>query len=449
VRVDINKRQRSPLSVILIMPLFRPSLVIEEGGSPFMIRRIDRPHLAGKSTTAHFNINRRLSRAVRQAVIVDCVRTPVGRSHERRGNFRNIRGDELGVRTIRALLDRTGIDPAEVEDVVFGAVQHHGEQGVNVARIIGALAGLPIDTAGATINRLCGSGLQAINQVTHSIMAGFEDVHITGGVEHMEHVGMESEFDVHPRWIELKSRESLSMGLSAEHTARTFGISRRAQDEFALRSHRLAAKAQAAGQFDKEIVPIHTTGRKGKPVVIDKDQCIRPDTTLEQMAEMQAAFLPGGGTVTAANSSPLSDGAAALLMMSDEKARSLGAKPLARVVATTVVGVEPRLFGTGPIPATKKLLDKVGMTLDDVDVVELNEAFSSQALACLQQLDLSEEKVNVRGGSIAIGHPLGASGARITTTLIHNMIDRDATFGLAAMCVGLGQGIATIFERLN
>jgi acetyl-CoA acyltransferase len=262
-------------------------------------------------------------------------------------------------------------------------------------------------------------------------------------------VGMEREFDVHPKWIEQETRESLSMGMSAEHVARTFKISRREQDEYAVRSHRRAASAQAAGAFRKEIVPIHTTGHRDRPVVIEHDQCVRPDTTIEQLAELQPAFQPVTGTVTAGNSSPLSDGAAAVLMMSRERAAELGLKPLARVVATSVVGVEPRLFGTGPVPATRRALQKAGLTLGDIELVELNEAFSAQALACARQLDIPDEKLNVRGGSLAIGHPLGASGARITTTLLHNMVDRDATLGLAAMCIGLGQGIATILERLN
>ncbi len=358
-----------------------------------------------------------------------------------------MRSDELAVAVIAALLDRTGIEPAEVEDVLLGASQHFGEQGFNVARFVAVTAGLPPQSAAATINRLCGSGLQALQQATHTIMADFEDVHIVGGLEHMHHLPIDVGWDVHPEFVERWSPEALSMGVSSDRLAAKRGISRRSQDEFAVRSHQLAAAAQARGELCKEIVPVVTVA-KDKSVVIDADQCIRPDTCVERLAELQTAFTPDG-TITAGNASPLSDGAAGLLMMSQEKAKSLGFQPLVRVVATAVAGVEPMDFGLGPVVATRKVLRRAGMTLEDMDLVELNEAFAAQVLACLQELDIDEEKLNVRGGALAIGHPLGASGARIATTLINAMVDRDATLGLATMCIGHGQGVATIFERIG
>ena len=380
---------------------------------------------------------------------MDCVRTPIGRSHEKRGVFRDVRSDDLAAVAVRALLERTRIDPAQVEDVLLGASQHFGEQGFNVARFVSTVAGLPPETTAATVNRLCGSGLEAIQQAAHSIMAGCEDVHIAGGVEHMHHFPIDVGWDVHPKYIERWTPEALSMGVATDRFAHKRGITRRAQDEFALESHRKAAAAQAAGEFRPEIVPVPTTGRNGQTVLVEQDQCIRPDTSLERLAELQPAFLPPGvGTITAGNASPLSDGAAAVLIMSEEKAKALGLRPLVRVVATAIAGVPPTDFPMGPVPATKRVLQRAGMTLADMDLVELNEAFAAQVLICLQELDIDPAKLNVRGGSLAIGHPLGASGARITTTLIRAMIDRGATLGLATMCVGHGQGIAAIYERV-
>jgi acetyl-CoA acyltransferase len=310
------------------------------------------------------------------------------------------------------------------------------------------MAGLPMHSGGATINRLCGSSLQALNQAAHSIIAGAEDVQIVGGLEHMQHIPMDAGIDLNPKLFERTSKGALMMGITAEFLAQTQGISREEQDAFALRSHQLAAAATKNGEFKAEIVPIYGRDEAGNRVLIDTDQCIRPDASMESLAALKPAFMPGMGTVTAGNSSPLNDGAAALLVMSDEKAKSLGLKPLARVVATAVVGVEPAVMGTGPVPAVKKVLARAGMKLSDIDLVELNEAFASQALACIRMLKLDEEKTNVRGGAIAIGHPLGASGARISTTLLHNMLDRNAATGLATMCIGVGQGIATVFERV-
>jgi acetyl-CoA acyltransferase len=385
---------------------------------------------------------------MKQAVVVDCVRTAIGRAHKEKGVFRNVRSDDLAVAVVKALVDRTGIDPAEIEDVVLGNTQQQGEQGFDVARSVALMAGLPIQTGGATINRLCGSSLQALNQATHAVMAGFEDVQIVGGLEHMLHIPMDKDLNLNPKLFQRTSKGALNMGVTAEFLAQTQGISREDQDAFALRSHLRAAAAHAAGEFKSEIVPVWGHDEQGRRIEVTFDQCVRPDCSAEGLAALKPAFMPGLGTVTAGNSSPLNDGAAAMLIMSDERAQSLGLKPLARVVATAVVGVDPAVMGTGPVPATQKALKRAGLKLDDIDLIELNEAFAAQAIACIRMLGMNEEKVNVRGGAIAIGHPLGASGARIATTLIHNMIDRGARYGLATMCIGVGQGIATIFERV-
>jgi len=385
---------------------------------------------------------------MKQAVVVDCVRTPVGRSHKEKGVFREIRSDDLAATVVKTLVERSGIDPNEIEDVVMGNTQQQGEQGMDVARVVGLLAGLPLATGGTTVNRLCGSALQAINQASHAIVAGSEDVQIVGGLEHMHHIPMEKDIDVNPKLFHRTSKGALMMGFTAEFLAQTQGITREEQDAFALRSHQLAAKAHAAGEFRREIVPIWGRDEAGNRTLIEVDQCVRPDATAESLAALKPAFMPGMGTVTAGNSSPLNDGAAALLIMSDEKAKALGFKPLVKIVATAIVGVDPAGMGTGPVPATHKALKRAGLKLSDIDLIELNEAFASQALACIRMLGIDQDKVNVRGGAIAIGHPLGASGARVATTLIRNMIDRNVNLGLATMCIGAGQGIATIFERV-
>jgi acetyl-CoA acyltransferase len=386
---------------------------------------------------------------MKHAVVIDCMRTPIGRAHKERGVFRDVRSDDLAVEVVRALVERTGIDTNEIEDVVLGNTQQQGEQGFNAARAVALMAGLPMQTGGATINRLCGSSLQAINQASHAIMAGFEDVQIVGGLEHMQHIPMDAGLDINSKLFGRTSKAALHMGITAEFLAQTQGISREEQDAFALRSHQRATAAQQNGEFEREMIPVWGRDEAGDRLLVNRDQCVRPDTSAEVLAALRPAFLPPGlGTVTAGNSSPLNDGAAALLVMSDEKAKALGLKPLARVLATAVVGVEPSVMGTGPVPATQKALKRAGLSLADIDLIELNEAFAAQAIACIRMLELDEDKVNVRGGAIAIGHPLGASGARIATTLIHNMVDRDAELGLATMCIGVGQGIATIFERV-
>lgn len=384
---------------------------------------------------------------MKNAVVIDCVRTPIGRAHSEKGFFRNVRSDDLAVAMVEALVERTGIEAQEIEDVLLGNTQQQGEQGFCVARNVALMAGLSVTTGGATINRLCGSSLQALNQGAQAIMAGFEDVQIVGGLEHMHHIPMDKDFDINPKLFRRTSKGALMMGVTAEFLAQTHSISREQQDAFALRSHQLAAAATAAGEFKKEIIPIWGEDEQGHRLEVDYDQCIRSDTSMEALATLKPAFMPGMGTVTAGNSSPLNDGAAGLLIMSDTKAKQLDLKPLVRVVAAAVAGVDPCVMGTGPVPATKKALQRAGLELKDIDLIELNEAFAAQALACIQMMEADPERVNVRGGAIAIGHPLGASGARIATTLIHNMIDRGARYGLATMCIGLGQGIATIFER--
>jgi acetyl-CoA acyltransferase len=295
---------------------------------------------------------------------------------------------------------------------------------------------------------LCGSSLQALAQASHAILAEAEDVQIVGGLEHMHHIPMDADIDLNPKLFTRTSKGALMMGITAEFLAQTQGISREDQDRFALASHQKAAAATIAGEFSAEIVPIWGRDEAGNRVFVEQDQCIRADTSMEALSALQPAFMPGMGTVTAGNSSPLNDGAAALLVMSEASARSLGLTPLVKVRATAVAGVDPAVMGTGPVPATQKALKRAGLQLGDIDLIELNEAFAAQALACIQMLKLDEAKVNVRGGAIAIGHPLGASGARIATTLIHTMRDRNATLGLATMCIGVGQGIAVIFERV-
>lgn len=383
-----------------------------------------------------------------RAVVVDCVRTAIGRAHAERGYFRDVRSDDLAVACVQALLERTGIDPTLVEDVVLGNTQQTLEQGLNVARNVALMAGVGVASGGATINRLCGSSLQAINQASHAIMAGFEDIQIVGGLEHMQHLPMDHGIDLNPKLFQRTSKGAMMMGVTAEFLAQTQGIPREEQDAFALRSHQRADAAHRAGQFAREIVPVYGRDESGVRTLVTRDQCVRPDTTLEALAALDPAFMPKLGTVTAGNSSPLNDGAAALLVMSESRAAELGLQPLVRIRSTAVAGVDPCVMGTGPVPAVKKALRRAGLQLADIQCIELNEAFAAQALACVRLLKMDIERVNTRGGAIAIGHPLGASGARIATTLIHAMVDSGAELGLATMCIGAGQGIATIFERV-
>ena len=385
-------------------------------------------------------------------VVVACCRTAIGRAHPEQGVFRHVRGDELAAAAVRAVVDRSGVDPDSIEDLVLGATQQRGELGGNVARCVALMAGLPLATAGTTINRLCGSSLQALAQAAHAIHAGAADVQVVGGVEHMHHLPMEAAVDIHPRVLARSSRGMLSMGLTTEQLAAKHGISRREQEEYARESHARAAAAAAAGLFDDELVSVIGHDESGSVVEAWRDQSIRSDTSLEAMARLEPVFLPKLGTVTAATSAPLSDGAAALVVMSEAEAGRQGLEPLARILATAVVGVPPAAMGTGPIAAVRRLLGRpaaAGISLTDIDLVELNEAFAAQAIHCIRELGLDSGRVNVRGGSLAIGHPLGASGARITTTLLHALRDTRGRLGLATMCIGLGQGIAVLFERVE
>jgi acetyl-CoA acyltransferase len=383
-------------------------------------------------------------------VVVACCRTAIGRAHPDRGIFRHVRGDELAAAVIAAVVDRSGVEPATIEDVVLGVTQQRGELGGNAGRCAGLMAGLPLSTAGTTVNRLCGSSLQALAQACHAIAAGAENVQVVAGVEHMHHLPMDSAVDIHPRVLARSSRGMLSMGLTAEQLAAVHGISRRRQEEYALESHARATRAGDAGLFDDEIVPVFGHDESGAAAEMLHDQSIRRDTSLEAMATLEPVFLPQLGTITAATSAPVSDGAAAVLVMSEAEAARQQLEPWARVVATAVVGVPPAAMGIGPIAATQKLLARVagrGIGRGDIGLVELNEAFAAQAIHCIDELGFDPARVNVRGGALAIGHPLGASGARITTTLLHAMRDGAVSLGLATMCIGFGQGIAVLFER--
>src|SRR5947208_13602778 len=386
---------------------------------------------------------------MRSAVLIDAVRTPIGRAHAEKGMYRDVRADDLSADLMKALLDRVGLPGSAIEDVQWGCVKQEKEQGYDVARMAALIAGLPIEVGGVTVNRNCGSSLQAINQAAQSIAAGCEDIQIAGGVEHMQHIPMEAGFDPSPRILYRNSPAVFNMGVTAENLALKYRISRKQQDEFALRSHQRAAEATDSGAFAREVIPTWGRDEEGRRKLLTEDQCIRRDTSLEALGALKPVFMPEGGTVTAGNSSPLNVGAAALLVMSEERARELGLKPKVRIRAMAVAGVDPSVMGIGPVPATHKALQRAGLKLEDIDLIELNEAFAAQALAVLKLLRADPEKVNIRGGAIAIGHPLGASGARITTTLLHAMKDRKKQFGLATMCIGAGQGIATIFEAVG
>ncbi|WP_018131981.1 3-oxoadipyl-CoA thiolase [Effusibacillus pohliae] len=399
---------------------------------------------------------------MRKPVIVDAVRTAIGRYG---GGLKDVRPDDLGAVVIRKLLERNALDPELIDDVAFGCANQAGEDNRNVARMSVLLAGLPVSVPGVTVNRLCGSGLEAVNQCANAIAAGCGDVYIAGGVESMTRApfvmakpetgfprGNMEMYDTTIGWrfVNKKLAEMYypySMGETAENVAEQYGISREEQDRFALASQQKYAKALAEGKFKDEIVPVEIHGRKGEVAIFQQDEHPRPDTTLEQLAKLKPAFRQGG-TVTAGNSSGINDGAAALLLMEQATAERLGLKPRARIVASAVAGVDPSVMGTGPIPATRKVLKLAGLTLADIDLIEINEAFAAQVLACVRELGVDPERLNVNGGAIALGHPLGCSGARILTTLLCEMERRGARYGLATMCIGVGQGIATIIERI-
>jgi 3-oxoadipyl-CoA thiolase len=399
---------------------------------------------------------------MKEAVIVEAVRTPMGRHG---GILKDIRTDDLGAYIIAKLVEKAGINKEEIEDVYFGCTNQAGEDSRNVARNAALLAGLPYTIPGATVNRLCGSGLEAINQAGRAIQTDHGDLFIAGGVEHMTRGpwvmgksavpfqrGDVTVYDSslgwrfpNPRMGELYSL--INNGETAENVAEKYQIGREEQDKLALESHQHAIKAQAAGRLKDEIVPVEIPQRKGAPLVQDKDEGPRADTSLEKLAALQPSF-KRNGTVTAGNSSPLSDGAAALLLTTPQKAEQLKLKPMARIVASATAGVHPNYMGIGPIAATQKALKRAGLMIDQIDLVELNEAFASQVLACARELGIDRNKLNVNGGAIALGHPLGCSGARIMTTLVHEMEKRGSRYGLATMCIGVGQGIATVVERI-
>ena len=399
-----------------------------------------------------------------EAVIVSAVRTPIGRANK--GVLKDVRADDLAAIAVKAAVERVPqLDRSLIEDVILGCAFPEGEQGMNLARLVGALAGLPETAAGVTVNRFCASSLQAVNMAAQNLMLGLGDAYVAGGVENMSRVpmgGFNPSFN--PRLVKPREGEdvgaSLSpaspgvmeyayssyipMGITAENLAREYNISREAQDAFALHSHQRAIAATKSGTFKREIVPVPLPN--GSEMEIDEGP--RQDTSLEKLASLEPAFIKGG-TVTAGNSSPLNDGAAAVVLMSAEKARESGITPLARVITMAVAGVRPDIMGIGPVPAMKKALQRAGLQLSDIDIIELNEAFAAQNLAVIKAMGIDEEKLNPHGGAIALGHPLGCSGARLIATLINDLQTADKRLGIATLCVGGGQGVATIIERMS
>jgi len=396
---------------------------------------------------------------MRESWIIDAVRTPIGRHG---GALAPVRPDDLAALTLTALLERTGVAAADVDDVILGCINQAGEDNRNVARMALLRAGFPVEVPGQTINRLCGSGMQAILSASHAIAAGEGDVFVVGGVESMSRApyvmlkpergyayGNPEVADTVIGWRfpnpAFTPEWTIGLGETAEVVAADHGITREEQDAFALESQRRCAVALAERRFDREIVPVNIPRRKGDPIVVDVDEHPRPDSTAEGLARLRPAFKKDG-TVTAGNSSGINDGAAALLVVSAERGKQMGLQPMARIVAGAVAGVEPQRMGIGPVPATRKVLDRAGWTTADLDLIELNEAFAAQSVPCVRLLDLDGERVNVNGGAIALGHPVGCSGARITVTLLHEMARRGAKRGLATMCIGVGQGIAMLVE---
>lgn len=382
-------------------------------------------------------------------VVVDCLRTPMGRS--KGGAFRHTRAEDLSAHLMKGILERNPeVNPVEIEDIYWGCVQQTLEQGFNVARNAALLAGLPIEIGAVTVNRLCGSSMQALHDATRSIMVGDAEICLIGGVEHMGHVPMNHGVDFHPGMSKHVAKAAGMMGLTAEMLGKMHGISREDQDAFAARSHARAQAATIEGRFKNEILPTEAHAADGSLFTLDYDEVIRPETTVEGLSQLRPVFDPANGTVTAGTSSALSDGASAMLIMSEEKANALGLKIRARVKSMAIAGCDPSIMGYGPVPATQKALKRAGLTIEDMGVIELNEAFAAQSLPCAKDLgllDVVDEKVNLNGGAIALGHPLGCSGSRISTTLINLMEAQDVKYGLATMCIGLGQGIATVFER--
>jgi 3-oxoadipyl-CoA thiolase len=399
-------------------------------------------------------------------VVVDGLRTPFGRYG---GALREVRPDDMAAHVIRTVLDRTGVEAAAVDDVILGAANQAGEDNRNVGRMAALLAGMPVEVAGQTVNRLCGSGMQAVIGAAHAIVAGDGELFVAGGVESMTRAplvmakpsaafprGEQTLFDSTLGWRFTNPRLAeafypYSMGETAENVVERCEVSREEQDAFALESQRRWAAAHEAGRFADEVVPIDVPGTKrGETTTFERDEHPRPETTPEQLAALKPAFKrDASGSVTAGNSSGINDGAAAVLVTSQARARELGLRPIARLVSSAVAGVDPATMGLGPIPASRKALERAGLTADELDLVELNEAFAAQAIPCIRELGLDPAKVNVNGGAIAIGHPLGASGARLVATLLHEMRRRGARHGLATMCIGVGQGIASVWEAVE
>lgn len=395
-------------------------------------------------------------------VIIDAVRTPIGRIG---GALKEVRPDDLGALVIQKLLERNPIDPKRIDDVIMGCANQAGEDNRNVARMSLLLAGLPVEVPGVTVNRLCGSGLEAVNQSAYAIKAGAGQVYIAGGTESMTRAplvmmkpgtafqrGNQQLVDTTLGWRLVNEKmvemyPPISLGETAERVAEQYQISREDQDAFALRSQQNYARALAEGKWEAEIVPVELRGRKGEVTLFSQDEHARPETTLEQLQKLKPAFQKDG-TVTAGNSSGLNDGASALLIMEESTALELGLRPRARIIASAVAGVDPSVMGIGPVPATRKALKQAGLSVEQIELFEFNEAFAAQAVASVRELGVDENRVNVNGGAIALGHPLGCSGARIMTTLLYEMERREARYGLAAMCIGVGQGIATIIERV-
>lgn len=386
---------------------------------------------------------------MKTAVIIDAVRTPMGKS--KAGSLRFVRAEELSAHLMSALIERNkNLNPAEIDDIIWGCVQQTLEQGYNVARNAQLLTSIPKTVPAQTVNRLCGSSMTALHMATHSIMAGQGDVYLIGGVEHMGHVPMTHGVDFNPKLSHTVAKGAGAMGLTAELLGRMHQISRQQQDEFALASHQKAYEATQKGYFKNEIVPIQAHDEAGLPYRYDFDEVVRPETSLEGLMKLPAVFDPKNGSVTAGNSSALSDGASGILVMSEEKAKALGLKPLARIVATAATGCEPSIMGYGPVAAAQKAMKLANLTMKDMGVVELNEAFAAQSLPVLKDLGLlgDMKKVNRYGGAIALGHPLGCSGARIVGTAAHQLHHTNEKYALATMCIGLGQGVATIIERI-
>jgi 3-oxoadipyl-CoA thiolase len=408
-------------------------------------------------------MSRDLQRPLREAWIVAAVRTPIGRFA---GALARVRPDDLAALVVAAAVERSGVDPAAIDDVVLGNANGAGEDNRNVARMAALLAGLPVEVAGQTVNRLCGSGLQAINSAAHAIMVGDGEIIVAGGVESMSRAPFvelrpdPDDPDAPPvradsrlgwRFVNPRMDEAypvVSLGETAEIVADDFGISREEQDAFAVQSQERAAAAIESGRFDEQLVPVEAPAPDGLALMVDRDEHPRPGTTTEVLAGLKPAFRDGG-SVTAGNASGINDGAAALVLVEAERARALRLRPMARVISTAVAGVHPSVMGMGPVPATKLALERAGLGLNEIDLIELNEAFASQSIACMRELALDPAKVNVNGGAIALGHPLGMSGARLMTMLVHELGARGARFGLATMCIGVGQGIATVVENLS